>query len=115
MFLGEKLGDLTWRDHISKNITASHVDITAVMHEFGASMTDVLSWRVGDVIDIGISEVPEICLVCSDTEILFGSGGQCGDNRYAVRVDREAAHPDLNDAGLTLPAFKNGFETLGAR
>lgn len=107
MFLGERLGDPTWRDHIRSNISETHVELTAVMHVFDCAMNDVLAWKPGDIVPLDLLEVPEIRLLCSGSEILYGAGGQCGDNRYAVSIEREAS-PSASGFQPSPPLFRSG-------
>jgi len=107
MFFGEKTGDLTWRDQIRENISETHVDLLAVMHVFDCAMTDVLGWQVGDVVPLDLLEVPEIRMICSGSEILYGDGGQCGDRHYAVSLTREAT-PGA-EGFRPAPVFRSGL------
>lgn len=105
-FLGEKMGDPTWRDHIRETISETHVEVTAVLHSFERPMNEVLAWKPGDVVPLDLLQVPEIRLVCSGSEILYGAGGQCGDNHYAVSIEREAV-PGVA-AARAQPEFRSG-------
>lgn len=90
MFLGEKLGDITWREHIRRNIVESHVELVAIACQAKVSMNDALNLRPGQIIELGIRDLPEVRLLCAGTEIMYGAGGRCDDDRYAVKIEREA-------------------------
>ncbi|WP_411839735.1 flagellar motor switch protein FliM [Paracoccus sp. ME4] len=109
MFLGEKLGDITWREHIRRNIVESHVDLVAIACQTKVSMNDALSLRPGQIIDLGIRDLPEVRLLCAGTEIMYGAGGRCDDDRYAVKIEREA----MVSTARTEPVsgFSAGFST----
>lgn len=113
MFLGEKLGDITWREHIRRNIVESHVDLVAIACQTKVNMNDALNLRPGQIIDLGMRDMPEVRLLCAGTEIMYGAGGKCDDDRYAVKIEREAMVATVKpepvngfSAGLTMGSVK---------
>jgi flagellar motor switch protein FliM len=86
VFLGEKLGsDEQWQDHVKGEVEASFVDVRAVLHEGEMSMLDMLSWRVGDTINLDIPEDKECILYGSGVPMCNGRMGK-SKNKIAVRI-----------------------------
>lgn len=111
MFLGEKLGgDTTWREHIKSRISGSTVELKAVLHETQLPMADVLQWKPGMTIDLGIPFDPEAKVVCSGMAILFCKAGQRSHGRFALRVTREHGDPGPEDRQIEKADLAAGAE-----
>lgn len=90
MFLGEKLGgDATWRDHITSRISGSSVMVDARLTEVDVPLQDILGWKVGSTIDLGIDAEQEATIICSGLPILHGYSGKKKNDRVAIRVTRD--------------------------
>lgn len=91
MFLGEKLGaDSSWRDHFTNNITGASMQIAAQMHRMEVPLADVLGWRPGTTLDLGVTLEHEATVICSGHAILHGATGRKRNGKLALRVTREA-------------------------
>lgn len=94
MFLGEELGsDSGWRDHFAGQISGANMTITAELHRISVPLVEVLGWRPGITLDLGIEADHEAQLICSDRAILHGATGRRRNGRLAMRITREACEP----------------------
>lgn len=97
MFLGDKLGgDKTWREHILNNINGSSVKVTARVHQLSIPLVDILAWKPGTTIDLGVSDDKEISIICSGIPVFQGYAGKHRGGRIGFRVMREIEGDDLN-------------------
>ncbi|MDR6266748.1 MULTISPECIES: FliM/FliN family flagellar motor switch protein [Rhodobacterales] len=99
MFLGDKLGgDKSWREHILSNINGSSVKVTARVHQLSIPLVDILAWKPGTTIDLGVSDDKEISIICSGIPVFQGYAGKHRGGRIGFRVMREVEGDDLNPA-----------------
>ncbi|PLS21157.1 flagellar motor switch protein FliM [Neptunicoccus cionae] len=97
VFLGDKLGgDKSWREHILSTINGSSVKVTARVHQLSIPLVDILEWKPGTVIDLGVSEDKEISIICSGIPVFQGYAGKHKGGRVGFRVVREIEGGDLN-------------------
>lgn len=90
MFLGEKLGaDVSWRDHFAGQISGANMGLVVELHRLNLPLADVLGWRPGVTIDLGVTTDKEATLICSGRAILQGATGRRRNGRIALRVTRE--------------------------
>ena len=90
MFLGEKLGaDTGWREHFSTKISSSTMPLTIELHKLSVPLAEILQWRPGVEIDLGITTDHEAKVICSERPILFGATGRRRNGRMALRITRE--------------------------
>lgn len=96
MFLGEKLGgDGTWRETIMQRISGSSVSVAVVLREMQVDLGEIIDWKPGQTIDLGIDDTEEATVVCSGIPIFYGVTGRKRNDRIALRVTREA--DDMDD------------------
>jgi|GEM_PF-1399326 len=103
MFLGERLGgDASWRDHFAGQIGTATLQVEAELHRLPLPLAEVLAWKPGVTIDLGITLGAEAVLRCSDRAILHGVTGRRKNGRVAVKITREAgeAAPPGDDDDL---------------
>lgn len=90
MFLGEKLGtDSSWRDHFADQISGSMMPITVELHQLKVPLADILGWKPGATLDLGITREHEATVLCSGRAILRGATGRKRNGRMALRVTQE--------------------------
>lgn len=90
MFLGEELGsDNGWRAHFAGHISGANTQVIAELHHLTLPLSDVLRWRLGETIDLGITTDHEATLICSGRPILHGATGRKRNGRMAMRITRE--------------------------
>jgi len=91
IFLGERLGgDKTWREHLTGRINETSVNVDAVLTKFTTSLADVLGWKPGQVIDLGIAPDHLVTVTCSGFSIFKCQGGRRRNNRINLRVVHDA-------------------------
>lgn len=95
MFLGEKLGsDMSWRDHFADQISGSQMPITVELHQLKVPLADILGWKPGVTLDLGITRDHEATVLCSGRAILKGATGRKRNGRMALRVTHEIGDPN---------------------
>lgn len=89
MFLGDNLqGDSAWRSQLVSRIDTSSVEIQAQLHQKTVPIADLLAWKPGTVINLGIDQGSELTVTCSGIPILRAAAGN-RRNRIALRVTGE--------------------------
>ena len=90
MFLGEKLGaDSSWRDHFAGHISGASMLVEVELARVNENLSNILGWRPGVTIDLGVTLEQEAVLRCSGIAILQGSTGRKRNGKVALRVTRE--------------------------
>ncbi|WP_102223667.1 FliM/FliN family flagellar motor switch protein [Acidimangrovimonas sediminis] len=90
VFYGERLGgDDAWRRHLSDRIEDSTVTLTALLHERAFPMADVLGWRVGDTVDLLLSDDQPVTMLCAGQPMFLGAMGKRQNGSAAVRVTED--------------------------
>ena len=89
MFMGEKFGrDSIWEGHLASQLWHTDIEISAVLEEMEADLSDVLNWGVGSRIMLESKpDDAQIELRCSDTAIYKGIMGQ-KNGKISVRIDQ---------------------------
>jgi len=89
VFFGEKLGgDSAWQEHLSDRILKSSVEVTGVLHEFTATLQEMLDWKVGQTIDLRIGADQEAVACFGDHNLFRGKVGQKENGSAALRVTK---------------------------
>lgn len=91
-FGGQLGGDNGWRSLLTQSIQETDVTVTAVLHEFEANLRDVLEWKPGQTIDLGIDMSQEVAVSCSGRTMFRAAVGRRKNGSVALRVTE-----DLND------------------
>lgn len=85
-FMGEKLGqDNVWANHLEKELYPTGVEMQAVLSEGQYSLKDVLQWRLGDTVELGVSQSTTVDLKCGNVRKLSGRLGKVDDFK-AIRI-----------------------------
>lgn len=101
MFLGDNLqGDSAWRSLLASRIDTSSVEIQAQMHQEMIPISDLLAWKPGTVIDLGIEPGAELTVTCTGIPILRAAAGN-RRNRIALRITGEHDGSEMAGAGAT--------------
>lgn len=103
-FLGAEVGKSdSWRSIMEGQLQGTRVDVTARMAELRVPLTQVLEWRPGQVLDLGIGADEPAVLTVSGMEVFRGVVGRCKGDRLAVRVtedcDEKEGQSDEHDLG----------------
>lgn len=98
MFLGEKLGaDTGWRDHFGNTIAGSIMPISVELHRVSMPLADILGWKPGTELDLGVTLDHEATVICSGLPILHGATGRKRNGKLALRVTREGGEAGRED------------------
>jgi flagellar motor switch protein FliM len=79
-------GDKSWRRSMTEVIEDTDVLVTAVLHEAFVPMQDVLEWKKGQVLDLGIVKDQRVSLNCSGTEMYTAETGKRRNGHLALRI-----------------------------
>lgn len=89
VFFGEKLGgDAAWQEHLSDRLLKSSVEVGTVLHEFSATLQEMLDWKVGQTIDLRIGAGQEAVACFGDHNLFQGKVGQKENGSAALRVTK---------------------------
>jgi len=102
MFLGEKLGaDTSWRDHFAGHISGATMQVEVELARVEVPLADILQWRPGVTVDLGVMLEQEAVMRCSGIPILHGATGRKRNGRMALKVTREHGEDvERTDDGL---------------
>ncbi len=99
VFYGERLGDETWRKHLSDRIENATVTLTALLHERAFPLAEVLGWSVGDTIDLHVEQDHPATVLLADLPMFRGVMGTRQNGATALRVTEDLNGKDeLNHA-----------------
>ncbi len=86
-FMGEKFGrDSIWETHLAEELRQTEVELDAVLDEQTMSLSQILGFRVGDQMLLGVGPGAPVTLRCGDKELFSGKVGR-SKGRLAVRVE----------------------------
>ncbi|MHA6327025.1 FliM/FliN family flagellar motor switch protein [Roseivivax sp. CAU 1753] len=84
---GENIGqDDEWRTNIQGAISETSVKLTAILRQMNVPLGEMLTWRRGQVLDLGVSSEDEIQLATSGRVVARGSVGRRRSGSTAVRI-----------------------------
>lgn len=89
--MGERLGhDTLWREHLASELRAASVMLEAVLEERSIGLGEVMAFRVGTLLPLGIRPDAPITLSCGGISLLTARMGRLGDH-VAVRIEEPPA------------------------
>jgi flagellar motor switch protein FliM len=87
---GEKLGrDLLWEQHLTQELLASGVRLSAVLDEPQIGLGEMMRWTVGSTLALGATPASPVKIYCGKSPVFMGSMGR-HDDRVVVRIDGRA-------------------------
>ena len=90
MFMGEKFGrDSIWETHLSKELWATEVEISAILGELTIDLADALNLQVGSRVLLNTVVNSPIELRCGDAPLFMGKMGRREGN-IAIKVEDRA-------------------------
>lgn len=93
VFLGGQLGgDKNWRDSLKNLLEDTPVTLDAILTQIEVPMTDMLGWKVGQTLDLGINSDHPPTVTCSGHEMFSTAMGRCRNGSIALRITEET-HP----------------------
>lgn len=88
-FMGEKFGrDSIWETHLAEALWDTDVELSAVIDEQWARLSEVMSWRVGSRIVLDATAETPVNLRCGGVPLFQGRMGR-RNGRMAVRIERD--------------------------
>jgi flagellar motor switch protein FliM len=79
-------GDKSWRRNLTEVISDTEVLVTARLHEVRVPLQDVLEWKKGQVLDLGIDNDQEVALICSGHDMYLAQTGKRKNGRLALKI-----------------------------
>ncbi|MGC9370120.1 MAG: FliM/FliN family flagellar motor switch protein [Paracoccaceae bacterium] len=89
-FFGGQIGrDSSWQALLADSIRDTNVDLVALLHEMKLPLTEVLRWRRGDVLDLGIDAENAVTVSVSGQTMFRAAMGRRRNGSVALRVTEE--------------------------
>jgi flagellar motor switch protein FliM len=84
---GEKLGrDLLWEQHLTHELLASSLRLSAVLDEPSIGLGQLMGWRVGSTLPLDAMPSSPVKIYCGKSPVFVGSMGR-HDDHVVVRID----------------------------
>jgi len=88
-FGGQIGGDSSWQALLADSLQDTDVDLVALLHELKLPLSDVLRWRRGDVLDLGIDTENQVTVAVSGKKMFRAAMGRRRNGSVALRVTEE--------------------------
>lgn len=85
---GDISGKSGWRSAITKSLQGTDVNLTAILQELTVPLHEVLAWRPGQVLDIGIDTEHELVVECSGKQMFQAAMGCRKNGSVALRISK---------------------------
>jgi flagellar motor switch protein FliM len=86
-FMGEKFGrDSIWETHLAEQLYLMEIELSVIIDEFKATLGEVRKWKVGDQIELNVSQGDLVSVRCSDVPLFHGRLGQ-KNRKVAVKLE----------------------------
>lgn len=82
-------GDKSWRKNMTEAIADTEVLVTARLHQGDVPLSEVLNWKKGDVLDLGITSDQDVALMCSGHEMYLALTGKRRNGKLALRITEQ--------------------------
>lgn len=86
---GQLGGDSSWRELLSGKLQQTSLTIDAILHEPSIPLADVLSWKPGTTIQLGVSTDQEVTVACGSMKFFSAAVGRRRNGSVALRVTRD--------------------------
>lgn len=83
-----------WRGAIVKSLQGTDVELTAIMQEMTSPLHEMLAWRVGQVLDIGMDVEHEVLVNCSGKQMFRAAMGCRKNGSVALRITETLSEVD---------------------
>lgn len=89
-FMGEKFGrDSIWENHLREELWATEIELDAILDERTLRLSEVVSLRVGDRLDLDVTASEPVTLRCANARVFTGRLGR-KNGKIAVRLEDRA-------------------------
>lgn len=86
-FMGEHIGqDAAWEARMKRALNGTDVTLSAILRELRLPLSEVLGWKPGQVIDLGIDMESEVTLAARGRTLLRGAVGRRRTGAAAIRI-----------------------------
>lgn len=82
-------GQSTWHDMISGQIERARMDLEVVLAQQLIPIQNIMSWKPGDTVDIGIEEGQDAVMIGADTAMFTVSLGKRNNGFVAVQITKK--------------------------
>jgi flagellar motor switch protein FliM len=82
-------GDKSWQKKMTDAIVDTEVSVAARLHETTVPMQEVLNWRKGQVLDLGIDADQLVTLCCGGHELYRAQSGKRRNGRLALKIQKQ--------------------------
>lgn len=98
-FLGGKIGgDSSWRRDLTEKLHGTNVTLAASLHEISVPLEEVLEWKPGVTLDLGIGPDASVTVNCNGMAMFRGAMGRRRNGAIALRVTEDLGRKeDLHD------------------
>src|SRR5579885_3081971 len=95
-FMGEKFGrDSIWESHLATELWTTQLDIRVVLDERPISLSEVLSWKVGDTLMLNATADTLVEIKAGQIPLTHGRMGR-RNHHIAIRVDEAIRRTDAS-------------------
>ncbi|EAQ02170.1 Flagellar motor switch protein FliM [Pseudooceanicola batsensis HTCC2597] len=82
-------GDKSWRKNMTEVISDTDVLVTARLFDTKVPLQEVLEWKRGQVLDLGIEVDQPVSLICSGHEMYMAQTGKRKNGRMALKITEQ--------------------------
>ena len=88
-----------WHDELSVLLRRADVTLTAVLEETQTDLSQVVAWKPGQTIAVGIDTSREFPVTCEGQEVFRALAGHRNDGTIALRLATEGKKVELEEHG----------------
>lgn len=81
-------GEKGWRTAMAKSLQDTDIQLTAILQEMTVPLHEVLAWRPGQVLDIGVDTEHELLVECSNKKMFRAAMGCRKNGSVALRISK---------------------------
>jgi flagellar motor switch protein FliM len=85
---GDISGKSGWRGAITKSLQNTDIELVAILQELTVPLHQVLAWRPGQILDIGIDTEHELLVTCSSKRMFQAAMGCRKNGSVALRISK---------------------------
>ena len=86
---GQLGGDSSWRDLLSGKLQETSVTVDAVLHEPRVPLSDLLAWKPGVTVPLGVSVDHDVTVALGNLKLFSAAVGRRKNGSIALRVVRD--------------------------
>ncbi|GHF36079.1 flagellar motor switch protein FliM [Seohaeicola zhoushanensis] len=86
---GQLGGDSSWRELLSGKLQGTSITVDAILHEPMIPLADVLGWKPGVTVPLGITADQNVTVACDNLKFFSAAVGRRANGSVALRVVRD--------------------------